>query len=76
MAASNRVAWAVSADGKRVATSFASVSATERRARSVCLAKATSIVPRIGAFAPFGVMPMATRALSACRSGHEITCGW
>src|SRR5262245_60024666 len=34
------------------------------------------MVPRIGAFAPVGVMAIAIRVVSVPRSGQETTCGW
>ena len=75
MRASICAARAASADGKRDETSLGSVRTTVRSASSTCVAKAISTTPRIGALAPVGVTPIATRVLSVLRSGHEITCG-
>src|SRR5581483_9737580 len=69
-------ACAVSTDGKRDEMRRPSRRMTVRPVRSVSVANATSIVPRIGAFAPFGMMAIAARASSVFWSGQEITCGW
>jgi hypothetical protein len=76
MRCSKRAACAGSADGKRAATRRPSLRNTVRSESTVSVVKATSIVPRIGAFAPVGVMPITKRALSVRCSGHETTCGW
>ena len=76
MRCSNCADRAASTEGKLADTRRGSVSTTVRSASSVCVSKATSMTPRIGAAAPVGVMPMAMRVLSVRCSGHEITCGW